>query len=87
MMTTIEHPGGTLKACVTEHRHDRGTFRVVLYERGEGTCITAWLRGGVQSTPNWLPLWRADYDCPFHILCDRLHDHVMASRRDVLTIN
>jgi hypothetical protein len=86
MTITIEHPSGALKARITEKRHDRGTFRVVLFERGAGTCITAWERGGVQATPNWLQIWSEQYDCPLHILRDRLHDHVMASRRDVLII-
>jgi hypothetical protein len=87
MLTTIIHPDGALKACIAKTRDGGdGEWRVVLYEKLPGSSVTRWERGGVQVSPNWSRVWCKQYDCAFHVLCDRVHDHVMASRRDVLII-
>ena len=86
MLTTIEHPDGKLKACITERR---GSFFVAMYERVGDSEIAAFPtgeRGARRYVYNWNRLWRAEYDCAFHVLCDLVHDHVMASRRDVLQL-
>jgi hypothetical protein len=81
MMTTIAHPNGTLKARITETRD--GWFRVSYLERLDGTFVCEADRS---ATANWSLLWALSFDAPFHLVCDRVHDHVMASRRDVLSI-
>ena len=84
MQLSIEHPNGELKARIIARGNG---FRVVLMER-HGTLVVPWQRGGVQTSPNWSPIWRAQYDnCPLHVLRDRLHDHVMAGNRDALVIS
>lgn len=88
MMRSIINNDGRMKARITFTR--AGFCRVVMLERIGDSQVAEFPtgeRGARRLDFNWRVLWTTDFDLPLHVVCDRVHDHVAASRRDVLTIS
>jgi hypothetical protein len=80
-MTQRSIANGRLKARVTTTRD--GYVRVTLMERSESqTALSPTGRRAARVADyKWRSLWTRTYAGPFHVVCDRAHEHVMADRR------